>query len=170
MLILAIGCNSNTSKGFTLIEILVVLFILGISVTLITLNFSSLNSIEKQAKSFEYTFDVLSQESILTGNIVAWYYDSEGEYAAYLFKNNKSKIINNIKISSEIDSLSLKKTFKFNDGITIDLHNSKLDMPLLVFYPSGEVSGGELDIYYTDYIQRIIIKNNGNKINKIINY
>ena len=80
------------------------------------------------------------------------------------------KIINNIKISSEIDSLSLKKTFKFNDGITIDLHNSKLDMPLLVFYPSGEVSGGELDIYYTDYIQRIIIKNNGNKINKIINY
>ena len=49
-------------KGFTLIEILVVIFILGISVTLITLNFSSLNSIEKQAKSFEYTFDVLSQE------------------------------------------------------------------------------------------------------------
>jgi prepilin-type N-terminal cleavage/methylation domain len=92
MLILAIGCNSNTSKGFTLIEILVVLLILAISLTLIILNFSSLNSIEKQVKSFEYTFDVLSQESILTGNIVAWYYDSEGEYAAYLFKNTKVKL------------------------------------------------------------------------------
>ena len=60
------GCSSNKyQKGFTLIEILIVLVIIGISTTLITLNFSSLKSIESQINSFEKSVNFLTEESIL---------------------------------------------------------------------------------------------------------
>ena len=39
--------------------------------------------------------------------------------------------------------------------------NEVLKLPLLVFYPSGENSGGSLDIKQQDYIQRININKNG---------
>ena len=42
--------------------------------------------------------------------------------------------------------------------------------PLLVFYPSGENSGGIIDIYYEEYIQRIVINNNGKINNEVVNY
>ena len=71
------GCNSNKyQKGFTLIEILIVLVIIGISTTLITLNFSSLKSIESQINSFEKSVNFLTEESIVTGNIISWYLSS----------------------------------------------------------------------------------------------
>ena len=44
------------------------------------------------------------------------------------------------------------------------------DSPLMIFYPSGENSGGVIDIYHADYIQRIAIKNNGKVINEVISY
>jgi hypothetical protein len=40
----------------------------------------------------------------------------------------------------------------------------------MIFYPSGENSGGEIDIYHIDYIQRIVIQNNGAVTNEAINY
>ena len=54
MLILVIGCsNKKLNKGFTLVEILVALIIIGITTTLITLNFSSLSSVTKQVNTIE---------------------------------------------------------------------------------------------------------------------
>ena len=48
-----IGCNNKAyKKGFTLIEILVVLIIIGVATTLITLNFSSIDSVKKQNEFF----------------------------------------------------------------------------------------------------------------------
>ena len=59
------GCNSSKNqKGFTLIEILVVLIIIGISTTLIILNFSTLKSIDSQINSFEKSVNFLTEESL----------------------------------------------------------------------------------------------------------
>ena len=78
-----IGCNNKKhQKGFTLIEILVVLIIIGISTTLITLNFSTLKSIDSQSNSFEKTVNFLTEESIVTGNIIGWYLNSNKQFAA----------------------------------------------------------------------------------------
>ena len=82
------GCNSSKyQKGFTLIEILVVLIIIGISTTLITLNFSTLKSIDSQINSFEKSVNFLTEESIVTGNIIAWHLSSNSQFANYVFDN-----------------------------------------------------------------------------------
>ena len=88
ILMLETGCNSSKyQKGFTLIEILVVLIIIGISTTLITLNFSTLKSIDSQINSFEKSVNFLTEESIVTGNIIAWHLSSNKQFANYIFDN-----------------------------------------------------------------------------------
>ena len=86
--------NKNKSKGFTLIEILVVLFIIGISATLVVVNLSSVNSIEKRADSIEDSIKFLAEESIITGNIIAWYFDSKKTMQPMFMKMEmKNKLI-----------------------------------------------------------------------------
>ena len=89
-----IGCNNKKfQKGFTLIEILAVLIIIGISTTLITLNFSTLKPIDSQDNSFEKTVNFLTEESIVTGNIIGWYLNSNKQFAEYINDNKNIEII-----------------------------------------------------------------------------
>jgi len=136
MLILVIGCsNKKLNKGFTLVEILVALIIIGITTTLVTLNFSSLSSVTKQVNTIEDNINFLTEESIVTGNIIGWYFNANEQYAAYLLDEDKQKIIKDLNKSSWVDTQSLKKTFKFLDGTKIELGEKEYKTPLLVFYP-----------------------------------
>ena len=112
----------------------------------------------------------MSFQSIVTGNIIGWYFNANEQYAAYLLDEDKQKIIKDLNKSSWVDTQSLKKTFKFLDGTKIELGEKEYKTPLLVFYPSGENSGGIIDIYYEEYIQRIVINNNGKINNEVVNY
>ena len=68
------GCKGKIiSRGFTLIEVMVVILIIGITTTLITLNFSSINSIEKQSNAIDERFAYLTEESIITGRACLLY-------------------------------------------------------------------------------------------------
>lgn len=168
---LVIGCNNKkNSHGFTLIEILIVLVIIGISTTLITISFNSITSIDKQTSSIEKSIKFLAEESIISGSVVLWYIHPNKEYAAYLVEEGKEKEINGFDNSVWKNFSSYKKTFRYLDGIKIELGKNEPESPILVFYPSGEISGGEIDIYYDNYIQRLIIKTNGKIYNEIINY
>ena len=71
--ILEIGCSKSSSKGFTLIELLVVIVIISIATSLMIVNLNSISSVENQQKSFVKTFNFLTEESIVTGNIIGWY-------------------------------------------------------------------------------------------------
>ena len=109
---LVIGCkNKKIFKGFTLIELLVVLLIIGISTTLITLSFNTVSSIEKQTNSVEEYSRFLAEESIVSGNIVAWYFNSTNQYATFVSENGVEKKISNLDNSIWEDSSSLSKTF-----------------------------------------------------------
>jgi len=165
---LATGCNNK--KGFTLIEILIVLLIIGITTTLITLNFNSISSIEKQQNSYEETISFLTQESIVTGHIIGLYVDDSDQYAAFFDKNNQKEIIKSFKKLSKNNSGISKRTFKYQDGTIINLDDNKTTSPILLFYPSGENSGGIIELYYEENIQRILIKNNGEISNEILSY
>ena len=114
------GCKGKIiSRGFTLIEVMVVILIIGITTTLITLNFSSINSIEKQSNTIDERFTYLTEESIITGRAIGWYATNSNHYAAYLL-NNDSNDDNEIFLeTSWTDDMSLKKIFKFTDGTNI---------------------------------------------------
>ena len=171
ILILETGCkDKTTSKGFTLIEILVVIIIIGITTTLITLNFSAVNSIEKQINTIDKKFSYLTEESIITGKVIGWYATDNGHYASFLSDNNTESKNEFFLEAAWTDDNVIKKIFKFADGTNIELKNNSSKRPILIFYPSGENSGGTLELHYSDYIQKIIIKNNADIRNEITRY
>ena len=171
ILTLETGCKSkNFSRGFTLIEVLVVILIIGITTTLITLNFSSLNSIEKQSNSIDKRLSYLTEESIITGRVIGWYATNSGHYAAYLSNNDPIDENEFFLETSWEDNSSLKKIFKYADGTYIELGNDKAKKPILIFYPSGENSGGTLELHHSDFIQKITINNNADIQNEIAQY
>jgi len=164
------GCN-NIKRGFTLIEILVVLVVIGIASSLIFLNFSSVVSISKNQSTFSKSFNYLSEESIITGNVIGWHANNENQFSYFL--DNKNQIlsyIDNPFLRNWKNLKNYKKTFKSSDGSEIDFQLYEEGLPLLIFYPSGESSGGFINIYFEGYIQKIEINSNGNITSKIVNY
>ena len=164
------GCN-NIKRGFTLIEILVVLVVIGIASSLIFLNFSSVVSISKNQSTFIKSFNYLSEESIITGNVIGWHANNENQFSYFL--SNENQILSNIDnpfLRNWKNLTNYKKTFKSSDGSEIDFELYEESLPLLIFYPSGENSGGFINIYFDEYIQKIEINSNGNITSKIVNY
>ena len=76
ILILETGCSKKT-KGFTLIEVLVVLVIIGITSSLLFLNIGLADTVSKNKLSLNTLFNYLSEESIITGNLLAWHANDE---------------------------------------------------------------------------------------------
>jgi len=165
-----IGCN-NLKRGFTLIEILVVLVVIGIASSLIFLNFSSATSISKNQSTFAKFFHYLSEESIITGDVVGWHADNANQFSYSLDKNNQITLDITNPYSNNWQNLSnFKKTFKSFDGSEIDFDLYDEELPLLLFYPSGESSGGHINIFFDNYIQKIEINTNGKVTSQVINY
>ena len=168
--ILVTGCN-NSNKGFTLIEILVVLIIISIASSFIFINLSSIESVSKNQSSFNKSFNYISEESIITGSIIGWHANNDKEFFYSIDTDNQ--IISNIKnpYQSNWDNLkSYKKTFKSPNGLEIDFDLYEENIPLILFYPSGESSGGVINIFLNDYIQEIEINSNGKVASKNITY
>ena len=164
------GCN-NCKSGFTLIEILVVIVVIGIASSLIFLNFSSAVSISKNQTTFSKSFNYLSEESIITGDVVGWHANNKNQFSYFL--DNKNEILSKIEnplLRNWQNLENYKKTFKSSDGSEIDFELYDENIPLLIFYPSGESSGGLINIYFDDYIQKIQINSNGSITSQIINY
>ena len=164
------GCN-NCKSGFTLIEILVVLVVIGIASSLIFLNFSSVVSISNNQTTFSKSFNYLSEESIITGDVVGWHANNKNQFSYFL--DNKNEILSKIEnplLRNWQNLENYKKTFKSSDGSEIDFELYDENIPLLIFYPSGESSGGLINIYFDDYIQKIEINSNGSITSQIVNY
>jgi prepilin-type N-terminal cleavage/methylation domain-containing protein len=168
--ILEIGSN-NSKKGFTLIEILVVLVLIGITSSLIFLNLNSVASVNKNQSTFIKSFSYLSEESIVSGNIIGWHANNDRQFFYFLNSNNNE--VNEIKnpYSKNWQNLNdYKKTFKSFDGTEFDFEFYDDNKPLLIFYPSGESSGGFINIFFDEYIQKIEINTNGKITSQIIDY
>ena len=131
---------------------------------------ASESSIEKQTSGIEDSINFLTEESIITGKIIGLFVDPETQYALYLSNDNGKNLVKNFPNKGWDQNNSLKKTFQFLDGSIIEIGEKKYEIPLIIFYPSGENSGGVLNIYHEDYIQRVSIKNNGKILNEPISY
>jgi prepilin-type N-terminal cleavage/methylation domain-containing protein len=164
------GCNNN-KKGFTLIEILVVIVLISITSSLIFINFNSVVSVAKNQSTFTNSFSYLSEESIVSGNIIGWHANKERQFFYFMDTNNN--VVTEIEnpYSRNWQNLNnYKKTFKSFDGSEFDFEFYNENKPLLIFYPSGESSGGFINIFFDEYIQKIEINTNGKITSQIIDY
>ena len=84
MLILEIGTKN---KGFTLIELIVVILIMGIASSYLMLNSNIFLSIDQSDRSFEEDLSFISEESMLMGNSILWH-ASLDENVFYMIKND----------------------------------------------------------------------------------
>jgi hypothetical protein len=138
---------------------------------LILLNFSSADAISKNQSTFTKSFNFLSEESIITGDIIGWHANNKNQFSYFL--NNEYQIVSKIEnpfLSNWQNLSNYKKTFRSSDGSEIDFELYDEDVPLILFYPSGESSGGFINIFFDEYIQKIEINSNGSITSKIINY
>jgi prepilin-type N-terminal cleavage/methylation domain-containing protein len=166
---LEIGCNKSI-KGFTLIEILVVLIIIGIASSLLVINMGLSNTVSDNKNSFQNIFNYLSEESIITGNPIGWFANNKTDSVFILdYDLNQVEELENVKSPWNRFSKNTK-TFKSFDGSVLTLEDDALRLPLLIFYPSGENSGGVLNIYDPNFILEITIKNNGTIESKSTTY
>ena len=78
-----------------------------------------------------------------------------------MFKIRGWPRINKADWKATVSDLDYKGKLKFEDGSVIELVEERFNYPTLIFYPSGENSGGRLEIYHPNYIQRIIVNTNG---------
>ena len=165
--ILATGLSKNI-KGFTLLELLVVLLIIGIASSVILVNNSSINNIINGQTSVEKNFQLISEESILSSKILGWFPGKSSQKIYILDSNgNKTSEFNSESLDSYWNSIAeYQKTIKGSDGEEIEIESDITDYPLLIFYPSGENSGAELLVYRNEYIQKITISQNGKIINE----
>lgn len=160
--ILATGFN-KFYKGFTLLELLVVLLIIGIASSVILINTSSLERISQGTITIERNFQIISEESILSGNIIGWF-PSSASQKIYRLNNlgEKGDEYNLESLNQYWDSiLDYRKIIKGSDGEEFELDANFLNYPSLIFYPSGENTGAEIFIYKDIYVQKTTIHQNG---------
>jgi hypothetical protein len=111
------------------------------------------------------------EESIVTGNIIGWHADNKEDFSYFLdIKGGISKKSLESHPSIWKKYSGYRKTFKSFDGSILELDDKVPVIPLLIFYPSGENSGGIINIFLNDHVQEILINSNGEIEINVISY
>lgn len=155
---LEIGWN----KGFTLIELIVVIFLLGIASSYIILNTSILESLQNNQDSLENKFIRLSEESMLSGRTINWHASIDNDQ----FYNLSDNRMEPIDIGLRFNFLNqfpgqTKILIKTGDGQEYLLDADVTTFPLITFFPSGENSGALINIVNSQNEIQINIQQNG---------
>jgi general secretion pathway protein H len=155
---------NRRTQGFTLIELLIVLVIVGVMMSLISLNIGSRPSSAKQAaEQIQQLLTLAREEAILKGQILAWKLTSEN-YSFYGYKNKSWLLLNDTllrtyRLPEELDySLSVESA-KENSN------QNQNQIPQVLLLPDGSISRFNLIIHpkddsenYTVFIQQGKIK------------
>ena len=155
---LVIGLNKK--PGFTLIELLIVIVIIGLMSSILLLNTNIVN-ISNSPKTLEENFSEISQESIIRGKVLGWYANTN-EQAVYEITNEEIGIISKpIYSYTWHEFIDFEKEIETSDGLKFKLSNDDLDLPYILFYPSGETTGAKFTFYNNNQKYNFVLTHGG---------
>ena len=155
---LVIGLNKK--PGFTLIELLIVIVIIGLMSSILLLNTNIVN-ISNSPKTLEENFSEISQESIIRGKVLGWYANTN-EQAVYEITNEETQINSNpIYSYTWNEFIDFEKEIETSDGLKFKLSNDDLDLPYILFYPSGETTGAKFTFYNNNQKYNFVLTHGG---------
>lgn len=140
-----------TPSGFTLIELLIVLIIVGVMVTLVSLNIGAKPSTAKQAAyQLQSLLELAREEAILKGQVLGWKLSLDS-YAFYRYKN---------KIWLPLTTDKLLRRYQLHPGLEykLELDNAKVNydkdsLPQITLLPDGSVNNFSLLIQLSDHTE-----------------
>ncbi len=155
---LVIGLNKK--PGFTLIELLIVIVIIGLMSSILLLNTNIVN-ISNSPKTLEENFSEISQESIIRGKVLGWYANTN-EQAVYEMTNEETEIVSKpIYSYTWYEFIDFEKEIETSDGLKFKLSNDDLDLPYILFYPSGETTGAKFTFYNNNQKYNFVLTHGG---------
>ena len=133
-------------KGFSLIEMVMVLAIVGLMTTIASLSISILNNDFDADSALDQYFSSISERSVLSGNLIGWFASERDVALFYLNKSGEKFKFVDLDTSKKTWShySKFRKSVEMTNGDVIFLEHSLSDIPLIVFYPSGFNSGAHL--------------------------
>ncbi len=155
---LVIGLNKK--PGFTLIELLIVIAIIGLMSSILLLNTNIIN-ISNSPETLEEKFSEISQESIIRGKVLGWYANTN-EQAVYEIAADEAGIISKpIYSYTWNEFIDFEKEIETSDGLKFKLSNDDLDLPYILFYPSGETTGAKFTFYNNNQKYNFVLTHGG---------
>jgi general secretion pathway protein H len=136
---------ARTQAGFTLIEILVVLVIIGIVLTIgVTMygGFSTQSKVKFAAETLAQTIEVTAEQAVLQASVLGLYVDQQG-YRLLRYQQGRWRVVKS-------SALSRPKAFKADFDIqfkpAIKNTEKKSRTPQCVFGPSGTMTALQITI------------------------
>jgi len=136
----------NKINGFTLIEIMVVMVIIGVILSFVTLsvgNDSLTRKMAQESQRLTYLLKLAHQEAVMKSQEMGLSFSKNG-YEFYRFQNEKWQLIqNNDKIFQARKIPSIIQVNLLISGQAVDMGDAK-DSPQLLILSSGELTPFEI--------------------------
>ena len=140
----ALRSDGLRQTGFSLLEVLVVMVILGLTATFVTVGFERLENdrLERSAGRLAEWFQALSDEAVLNGAVYGARFDTSGEFQPlFYFRNRWWPLSDQVVGQPPAIDVSLRLEVHHRDrwvatGIERD---DELPRPDVVFFPQGMV-------------------------------
>ena len=157
------GPDTSSEAGFTLVEMLVVIFIIGLMVSVVALQMGrQAPPAEKHASELAKALTLLSRESILSGEATAWTVTGrsyaferyrDGAWEPIVFRRSRLPM-------GTPEGIALLSASKARPRSARSTGEGAADR-LVVFLPVGEATPVELDISGQRALRRLKVEANG---------